>query len=55
MKSRRHKEKRRGKKDWDELGFLNCGRKFSHVGASFQLAHSFDTMKSRRHKAVTGA
>ena len=27
-----------------------CGCTFSHVGASFQLAHPFDKMKSRRHK-----
>ena len=29
---------------------LNCGSKFSHVGASFQLALSLDKMKSCRHK-----
>ena len=30
--------------------FLTRGCKFSHVGASFQLAHPFDKMKSCRHK-----
>ena len=28
----------------------DVGYKLSHVGASFQLAHAFDKMKSRRHK-----
>ena len=43
--------RRRGeRKMGSSQGFLSCGCKFSHVGASFQLALAFDTMKSCRHK-----
>jgi len=60
MKSCRHKRhdgilspqgEEEGRERWDRArGFLNCGSKFSHVGASFQLALAFDKMKSCRHK-----